>query len=125
MDLWGRLIGKKEQTLVVVEGEDWFEVTPSRPLDRTLDRRAAKEQWKDAEGGHAFHVLVTRSDSRDQTSAGILLEVVVNGVVTDRLGHDTADHAIEQMRVNDTYAAAAQALARLGSDGHWQLRVLL
>lgn len=128
MDLWGRLIGKKEQTLVVVEGEDWFEVTPSRPLDRTLDRRAAKERWEDAGEGHELHVLLTRTDARDRATDGILLEVLVNGVVTDRLGSDTVGRAIDQMRVNDAYAAAAHAVATRSAapDGtHWALRVRL
>lgn len=125
MDLWGQLIGKKEQTLVVVEGEDWFEVPASRALDKSLTRRSSKEEWTDSDEGHEFHVLLTRSDSRDRTAGGILLEILVNGVLVAQVGPDTAGNVIEQMRLNDAYAAAAQARARLGSDGHWQLRVLL
>lgn len=128
MDLWGQLIGKKEQNLVVVEGEEWVGLTASRALDRSMDRRAAKEGWEDSGEGHEFHVLLTRTDARDRTTAGIQLEVLVNGVVTDRLGSDTVGRAIEQMRVNDAYAAAARAVATRSAspDGtRWTLRVEL
>lgn len=128
MDLWGRLIGKKDPTLVVVEGEEWVDLTASRSLDRSMDRRAAKEKWQDSGEGHEFHVLLTRTDARDRATDGIQLEVLVNGVVTDRLGSDTVGRAIDQMRVNDAYAAAAHAVATRSAapDGtHWALRVRL
>lgn len=125
MDLWGQLIGKKEQTLVVVDGEDWHEVPPSRALDRSLAKRATKEGWTDSEGGHEFHVLLTRSDSRDTTTRDILVEIVVGGILAERLGPDRAGRAIEQMRTNGAFATAAQATARVDAEGRWTVRVLL
>lgn len=125
MDLWGQLIGRKDQTLVVVEATGWVEMPASAALDRTLERRRQREKWTDAEEGHDFHVLLARRRRGMTSLRPDLIDVDVFGVTAAVLDQSSAEHVLDQMRAADATATAAKARATCREDGTWKVEVLL
>ncbi len=123
MDLWGQWVGKKDPTLIVLEGGQWRDVTVEKKLARALEKRAEREKWDDVSEGHEFYALIVRRASSMMAPTPDLLDVDVCGVTVMTLTIDEVEDVLEQMRVSDATATAAPARAVRDAEGIWLLSV--
>lgn len=110
MDIFQKLFGYKEPTLILAESEKWTRLPWTAELQRALDRRAKKEGWGEPAGGaHEFVCLLIL---RGTFSNGAL-EVDSLGSPIGMIPHEVAAELLERMRADGglkTTAVKARAI---------------
>ncbi len=121
MDVFQKLFGYKEPTLIVAESDSWTELPASDELDRAIAKRAKKEKWAEPAGeAHKFHCLVQLVGAFSSGS----LEVDSLGSRIAIIDHETGAETIERMRAdNGVRTTAVKALATRDDGGRWRVSV--
>lgn len=123
VDFFQKLLGYKEPTIIVLPGEDWVDLSPSKELHAAVAKRARREKWETgATSVTEFHCLAlvrgTFSDGQ--------LEITCLGTPIAFLTHEQSTGALEKMRAdNGLKTTAVRARASIDEEGRWRVSVLV
>lgn len=122
MDIFQKLFGVHEPTLIVIESDRWLTLPSTPALNKAMERRARKEKWENVQGepGVDFRCIVFLKGGG--TSG--FLEIHSLGVPLASLTNEQSAPAMEQMRAdNGVRATSVHARAYRDEDGFWQVSV--